>query len=80
MNKVELAKAFEIAKSDVDLLQEDISIFDGFGLVDFSPVVVTVRQVARLIRWQCGLFNGGWDSNNLQEIAFFGRKRFNIIG
>ena len=80
MNKNELSQAFDLARSKADLSQEDDSVFMGFGLPDFKPVYVTIGQVARLIRWQCGQFNGGWDSHNLQQIAFFGRKRFTIIG
>ena len=80
MNKNELSQAFDLARSKADLSQENIDIFDGFGLDEFKSVYVTIGQVARLIRWQCGCFDGSWDSHNLQEIAFFGRKRFTIIG
>jgi hypothetical protein len=78
----ELKRAMQLAEDyeNVDLSKEDIEVFVGFGLSDFKPVYVTIRQVARLIRWQAQLWNGEWDSEALQEIANYGRKRFKIIG
>ena len=58
----------------------DISVFDGFGLENFKPVVVTLRQLAALIRWQCFCFNGDIDSDNLNEIARVGRRKFTVVG
>jgi len=53
MTKAEFQKAFALAKSDVDLIEHvDLSPFDGFGLPNFEPVVVTTAQVAGLLRWQ----------------------------
>ena len=80
MNKPELTKAFDLAKSDEDLSTEDIDLFCGFGLSEFDPIYCTIRQVARIIRYQCQYMNGGWDMDNFQEIANFGRKLFMIIG
>jgi hypothetical protein len=80
MNKAEMTQALAIAKSDADLMNEDIAIFDGYGLPDFTPVHVTVRQVARIIRWQAQYMNGEWDADEINSIANLGRKRFMIIG
>ncbi len=78
MTKAQLSKAVRLAKSDVTIT-EDIDIFHGFGRNDFEPVYVTIEQVARLIRWQCGCMDGTWDSYNLQEIARYGRARFHVL-
>lgn len=52
MNKAEMTQALTIAKNaDIDLTNEDISLFDGYGLNGFVPIHVTVKQVARVIRW-----------------------------
>ena len=80
MTKPELAKAFEIAKSDQDLTHEDIDLFDGFGLPDFQKVTCTLRQVAGLIRWQAQYMTGGWDMSAINEIRTCGRSRFMVIG
>ncbi len=79
MTKAQLAKAFNVAKSDADVSNEDISIFDGFGLNGFLPVYCTIGQLARLIRWQCQYMNGEWDMEEFQVIAYFGKKRFMIL-
>ena len=81
MNIAELSKAYEIGRSDepIDPKKEPIDVFDGFALNDFRPVHVTLKQVARLIRWQAIRWDGSLDSENFQEIADFGRKRFLII-
>jgi hypothetical protein len=81
MTKQEFSQAFQIAKSNekIDPGQEPIDLFDGFGFKDFAPVYVTLKQVARLIRWQAICMDGSIDSENLQEIANIGRKKFFII-
>ena len=79
MNLSQFKQACRIAMSDVDLSNQDIDVFWGFGLPDFKQVFVTVAQVARLIRWQCRYMSGGWDSEALQEIQWYGRNRFAVI-
>ena len=78
MNIQDYSEALAIAQSKADLTNEDIDIFFGFGLKDFLPVTVTVRQVARLMRWQAGMGDGSWSASELNSIADFGRKRFII--
>lgn len=82
MNKAELKEAVAIAQSDADLSAEaeQCNIFDGCALPDFKPVTVTVRQVAELIRWQAILLNGQIDTEALNELANWGRKRFLVVG
>lgn len=81
MKKDQLQRAVEIATSDEDLSteMEQIDIFSGFGLPDFEPVTVTVKQLAALVRWQCSQFNGGIDAQALNEIAELGKKRFQVV-
>ena len=79
MNKSEFQAAFEIAKSNAELGQDPIYAFDGFGFDSFQPVVCTLRQVARLMRWQALQLNGQWDMAALSEIREAGRKKFEIV-
>jgi len=81
MTKKEFSDAYTIAMSNekIDMLAEPIDVFDGFGLENFIPVYVTLRQVARLIRYQAVYLNGGIDTEKLQEVANCGRKLFKII-
>jgi hypothetical protein len=80
MNKSEMKKALELAKTRKVNEPTDISIFAGFGLSDFEPVSVTLDSVAALINWQCLQFSGQMDPIALNEIAVAGRRKFNIIG
>lgn len=59
---------------------EDISIFEGYGLHSFKPVIATIRQLAALIRWQCIAFDGTMQGEALQEIAANGKRKFTIVG
>lgn len=79
MTKQQLSDALAIAQTKESLSNEDISHFDGFGLPDFQPITCTLRQLARLVRWQCVRFNGSIDADNLNEIANCGRHRFNVV-
>ena len=79
MRKAELSEALKLAQDpNVDLSAED-DLFNGFGLPDFKPVTCTIRQLAKLVRWQCICLNGAVDGNNLNEIAEIGRKKFIVV-
>ena len=80
MTVPQLKAALIIAKADVKIDEHVHSLipFDGFGLSDFKPVEVTIEQVARLIRYQAAYMNGDWDEQAIEEIKFFGKKRFII--
>lgn len=82
MTKAELTKAVKLSKSRADIPFSDTSLelFNGFGLKDFKTVHVTLADVADLIRWQCSMFNGGFDTEALQEIATHGKNKFLIVG
>lgn len=81
MTKTQLSQAVAIAQNKQPLPVEDndLSIFDGFGLQNFQPVTVTVNQLAALIRWQALRFNGTMDAEALNEIAEAGRKKFMVV-
>lgn len=81
MTKHQFSEANTLARSNATINpeQEPIDIFDGFALPDYAPVYVTIKQIARLIRYQAIYMNGGIDSDNLQEIANCGRRKFMVI-
>ena len=79
MTKQQLSKALELAESEEALSDEDIEHFDGFGLKGFAPVTCTLRQLARLVRWQCVRLDLTVDADALHEIATFGRQRFMVV-
>ena len=79
MNASHLDRALTIARSDAALNIEDLSLFDGFGLPNFTPVTCTVEALALLVRWQCVCFDGSIDAAALQEIASCGRHRFTVL-
>jgi hypothetical protein len=80
MNRTQLNAAVTLAQTNADLSAHDDSILHGFGLHAFAPVVVTIPQLARMIRWQCVQLNGGIDSDALNEIARIGRTKFTVVG
>ncbi len=80
MNAAEYKRAFEVANSDIDLSDVDDTILDGYGLPGFGPVVATVKQVAKVMRWQARYLNGEWDGEQLTEIKELFRKRVTVVG
>ena len=83
MTKKEFAAAVAIAQSNDELNDVDIhdnnAVFDGFGLPEFNVVFVTLKQVAKLIRWQAQYLTGGFDQEAMQEVAKAGRHKFMIV-
>ena len=80
MTLAEFRQAFKLAQSDEEITENYQEVFDGYGLRDFQPVTVTIRQVARLMRWQAQYLSGGWDNEELNTIREVGRKKFLIAG
>lgn len=78
MTKNEFKVAANIAMNETNL-KEDISVFSGCALPGFQPVFCTIRQVAALIRWQCAYLSGGFDMEELNDIAYLAKTRFLII-
>jgi hypothetical protein len=82
MKASEFAMALAIAKSNTDLSQIDDSPLFGYGLSDFQPVVVSLEQVAKTIRWQAEYIFGGWDEmeiQNLRRAFVYPMRRVEII-
>jgi hypothetical protein len=81
MSPDQFRAACAMARSDKDLSHVDLSILDGFGLKSFKPVTVPIETVAACIRWQTFQFNGGIDTDALNECrrAFVTRKRVEVI-
>ena len=79
MKKQEMSAALELARSGESLKDEDIGMFDGYGFREFRPVYATLRSVARLIRWQCIRWDGSIDGEELNNLAFVARRKFNIV-
>lgn len=79
MTTAQFRQAFQLAQFSADLSGEEIDHFGGFALPGFEPVPCTVRQVARLIRWQCQYLGGGWDMEAAREIQQCGRRRFVVV-
>jgi hypothetical protein len=89
MNRKQFAAALALAESQAELPSmlgpDALLMFDGFALADFSPVTVTVRDVAALIRYQAGYImrkagTPRWDADALAEIESAGRTKFNVVG
>jgi hypothetical protein len=80
MTRQEFKNACLIAFDEsIDLMEESISQFNGYGLPTFGSIVCTTKQLARLIRWQCQYMSGGFDMVELNELQRIGRHRFTII-
>ena len=79
MTKNELKEAMDIARSDRDLSNVDIEHLVGYALPTFGPVTVAVEAVARMIRWQCYLLNGGIDGEALDELAECFRRKVTVL-
>lgn len=76
MNKMRDEETLDL----VDFMQSDVFVrFGGFALPDFEPVACSLRDLAKLICYQCLQFNGELDTAALDEI-WQSRRRFLIVG
>ena len=88
MTRNELSLAVAMAQSDEELptfigengSQRLIDLFNGFGLADFAPVHVTIRDLAALVRYECIMMNGEIDNAALTEISELGKTKFIVVG
>lgn len=76
MTKDQFSAALAIAKSKVDLSNVDDTILDGCGLPDFKPVTVSLEACAKCIRWHAFCLNGQIDSEALNDMRNWSRKRW----
>lgn len=81
MTKAEFARAFTLASDrSVSLADVNDSHLHGCAMPGFEPVTTTLAPVAKMIRWQCSMFNGQWDHAELDELRKIARYRFDLIG
>jgi|SaaInlV_165m_DNA_2_1040747.scaffolds.fasta_scaffold159401_1 hypothetical protein len=88
MTRNELSLAVAMAQSDEELetfigensSQRLIDLFNGFGLSDYNPVHITIRDLACLVRYECTMMNCELDNHALNEIAELGKTKFIIVG
>lgn len=88
MTRNELSLAVAMAQSDEELetfvgensSQRLIDTFNCFGMGDFKPVHITIRDLAALIRHECMQMNGELCNRALGEIAELGKRAFMIVG
>lgn len=81
MNRNEFKKAVSMIK-DKDIINmslESIDCFYGCACEDFTTTNCTIKQVAKLIRYQCLYMNGDLDMNELNNIEYISKKKFKII-
>lgn len=67
------------AKSNRDLSHVDDSILHGCALPEFEPVVATIDQVARFVRWHALMLNGDWDSEQLTTLQTLFRRKVTMV-
>ena len=79
MTKPEFKQAFKLAEVEQPDSNAALSLFHGCGLPDFETVHCTLSAVASLIRYQCMYIFGGWDHEELSNIADIARRKFQII-
>jgi hypothetical protein len=79
MTNAEFKNAFEIANSNADLSGIDTEILFGYGLPEFAPVAATVETVAAVIRWECLMLNGEFDSLALDNLHRIFRRKVTVI-
>jgi len=79
MTNAEFKNAAEIAKSNADLSGIDTEILFGYGLLEFGSVAATVETVAAVIRWDCLMLNGEFDSLALDNLHRIFRRKVTVI-
>jgi|688.fasta_scaffold123216_1 hypothetical protein len=79
MTNAEFKNAAEIAKSNADLSGIDTAILFGYGLKSFGSVAATVETVAAVIRWDCLMLNGEFDSLALDNLHRIFRHKVTVI-
>lgn len=80
MKAGELKIAVAMAKSDRDLSKYDDSPLHGLCCPDFpKKVSIELGGVARFLRYQCLMFNGGWDLKGYEEVRYLLVTRAEVI-
>ncbi len=79
MNQAQTEKALQIARSTVDLSRADDMPMYGLATSDFCHCTVTLEAAAKFLRWQCVLFNGDIDAEELNSLAPLLRRRVTAL-
>lgn len=80
MNALQLKLACAIAQdSSIDLSHENDDALFGCALPDFQRVHVSLRTVAKQMRWQCQCLDGSWDWKQYNEDLPSYRNKVTII-
>jgi hypothetical protein len=79
MTNSQFSAAVEIAKGNADLSRVDTEILFGYGLRNFAPVAATVETVAAVIRWDCLMLNGEFDSVALDNLHSIFRRKVTVV-
>jgi hypothetical protein len=79
MTNAQFTNAIEIAKGNADLSAIDTEILFGYGLRNFAPVAATVETVAAVIRWECVMLNGEFDSIALDNLHQIFRRKVTVV-
>jgi hypothetical protein len=80
MTKNEFSEAVKLAKSDASLSNICDLHLHGCGLPEFQPVHTSLEAVAKLVRYQCAMLNGGWDERECNDLAYIAKRKFLIVG
>ena len=83
MKRQEFLKAVKLAREETFepipyLSVEMVETFDGCAL-DNKRRVVTIKQVASMVRGHCHTFAGTWDLSELENLEALS-KRWDLIG
>lgn len=78
MTNQQFREAVELARSDSPL-NADTDHLHGCALPGFQQVVTTVPAVAGLLRWQCSMFNGEWDHDEMNDLHRIARRKFLVM-
>jgi hypothetical protein len=79
MTNAQFTNAIEIAKGNADLSAIDTEILFGYGLRNFAPVAATMETVAAVIRWECVMLNGEFDSIALDNLHQIFRRKVTVV-
>lgn len=79
MTNAEFKNAAEIAKSNADLTGIDTQVLFGYGLAGFAPVAATIEAIAAVIRWDCLMLNGEFDSIALDNLHSIFRRKVMVV-
>jgi hypothetical protein len=79
MTNAQFTNAIEIAKGNADLSAIDTEILFGYGLRNFAPVAATLETVAAVIRWECVMLNGEFDSIALDNLHQIFRRKVTVV-